>query len=105
MRVLGAKVVLTPAALCASGRVTKAEELAKTNGWFETRQFENDANPAMHSKTTAQEILRDFAGEKLDYWVTGFGTGGTLTGVGRVLRDKMPNTKIIVAEPEGAPML
>ncbi|MBN9275628.1 MAG: pyridoxal-phosphate dependent enzyme, partial [Mesorhizobium sp.] len=73
--------------------------------WFQTRQFENEANPDIHSRTTAQEILRDFADEKLDYWVTGFGTGGTLTGVARVLRDKMPNTRIIVAEPEGAPML
>ncbi len=85
--------------------VRKCEELAAKNGWFMTRQFENEANPDIHSRTTAQEILRDFEGERLDYWVTGFGTGGTLTGVGRVLRDKRPETKIIVAEPEGAPML
>ena len=105
MRFLGAKVVLTPAPAGASGMVTKAEELATTNGWFQTRQFENDANPAMHSKTTAVEILGDFPGGTLDYWVTGFGTGGTLTGVGRVLRKESPKTKIIVAEPETAPML
>jgi cysteine synthase A len=105
MRFLGAKVVLTPAPAGASGMITKAEELAKTNGWFETRQFENEANPEMHSKTTAQEILRDFKGEKLDYFVTGFGTGGTLTGVGRVLRKESAGTKIIVAEPETAPLL
>lgn len=105
MRFLGAKVVLTPAAERANGMIRKAEALAEANGWFQTRQFENEANPDIHTRTTAQEILRDFADEKLDYWVTGFGTGGTLTGVGRVLRDKMPNTKIIVAEPEGAPML
>ncbi|MBN9308241.1 cysteine synthase A [Devosia sp.] len=105
MRFLGAKVVLTPAAERANGMIRKAESLAAANGWFQTRQFENEANPDIHSRTTAQEILRDFADEKLDYWVTGFGTGGTLTGVARVLRDKMPNTRIIVAEPEGAPML
>ncbi len=105
MRFLGAKVVLTPAPAGASGMVTKAEELAKTNGWFQTRQFENDANPAMHSRTTAVEILKDFPDGTLDYWVTGFGTGGTLTGVGRVLRKESPKTKIIVAEPEPAPML
>ncbi len=105
MRFLGAKVVLTPAAERANGMVRKAEELALQNGWFQTRQFENDANPDMHSRTTAQEILKDFSDEPLNYWVTGFGTGGTLTGVGRVLRKHSPDTKIIVAEPEGAPML
>ncbi|MGN6488249.1 MAG: cysteine synthase A [Devosia sp.] len=105
MRFLGAKVVLTPAAERANGMVRKAEELAAQNGWFQTRQFENEANPDMHSRTTAQEILKDFSDEKLDYWVTGFGTGGTLTGVARVLRKSMPNTKIVVTEPEGAPML
>ena len=105
MRFLGAKVILTPAPLGASGMVAKCDELAAANGWFRTRQFENEANPAYHAKTTAQEILRDFEGERLDYWVTGFGTGGTLQGVGRVLRDKRPDTKIIVAEPETAPML
>jgi len=105
MRFLGAKVVLTPAAERAGGMVRKCEELAAANGWFQTRQFENPANPDYHSKTTAQEILKDFEGQKLDYWVTGFGTGGTLQGVARVLRDKRPETKIIVAEPEVAPML
>lgn len=105
MRFLGAKVVLTPAAERANGMVRKAEELALKNGWFQTRQFENEANPEMHSRTTAQEILRDFSDEALDYWVTGFGTGGTLTGVGRVLRRERPATRIVVAEPEGAPML
>lgn len=105
MRFLGAKVVLTPAAERAGGMVRKAEELAALNGWFQTRQFENEANPEMHSRTTAQEIIKDFEGEKLDYFVTGFGTGGTLTGVGRVLRDKRPETKIVVTEPDGAAML
>jgi cysteine synthase A len=103
MRFLGAKVVLTPAAERANGMVRKAEELAAANGWFLTRQFVNQANPDYHAKTTAQEIIRDF--DKLDYFVTGFGTGGTLQGVARVLRKERPNTKIIVCEPEGAPML
>ncbi len=105
MRFLGAKVVLTPAPLGATGMIEKTKELAKANGWWMSRQFENEANPEYHSKTTAQEILRDFADQKLDYWVTGFGTGGTLKGVASVLRQKMPNTKIIVGEPETAPML
>ncbi len=105
MRFLGAKVVLTPAAERGFGMVEKAAELAKTHGWFLTRQFENEANPDMHSRTTAREIVDDFKGEKLDYWVTGFGTGGTLTGVGRVLRKEMPDTKIVVCEPADAPML
>ncbi len=105
MRFLGAKVVLTPAAERANGMVKKAQELAAANGWFMTRQFENEANPEVHSRTTAQEILRDFEGQRLDYWVTGFGTGGTLTGVGRVLSKARPETKIIVCEPETAPML
>jgi cysteine synthase A len=105
MRFLGAKVVLTPAAERGFGMVAKAAELAKTHGWFLTRQFENEANPDMHSRTTAREIVDDFKGEKLDYWVTGFGTGGTLTGVGRVLRKEMPATKIVVCEPADAPML
>ncbi len=105
MRFLGAKVVLTPAAERGFGMVAKAAELAKTHGWFLTRQFENEANPDMHSRTTAREIINDFAGEKLDYWVTGFGTGGTLTGVGRVLRKERPDTKIVVCEPVDAPML
>jgi cysteine synthase len=103
MRFLGAKVVLTPAAERANGMVRKAEELAAANGWFLTRQFVNQANPDYHAKTTAQEIVRDF--DKLDYFVTGFGTGGTLQGVARVLRKERPDTKVIVCEPDGAPML
>jgi cysteine synthase len=105
MRFLGAKVVLTPAAERGVGMVNKAVELAKTHGWFLTRQFENEANPDMHSRTTAIEILDDFKGEKLDYWVTGFGTGGTLKGVARVLAAARPDTKIVVCEPADAPML
>ncbi len=105
MRFLGAKVVLTPAAERAFGMVNKAVELAKSHGWFLTRQFENEANPDMHSRTTAREIINDFKGEKLDYWVTGFGTGGTLTGVARVLSKERPDTKIVVCEPTEAPML
>jgi cysteine synthase A len=105
MRFLGAKVVLTPAAERGTGMVRKAMELAATHGWFLTRQFENEANPDMHSRTTAQEILRDFAGERLDYWVTGFGTGGTLKGVARVLAKERPDTRIVVCEPAEAPML
>jgi cysteine synthase A len=105
MRFLGAKVVLTPAAEKGTGMVNKAIELAETHGWFLTRQFENEANPDMHSRTTAREILDDFAGEPLDYWVTGFGTGGTLKGVARVLAKERPETKIVVCEPEIAPML
>jgi cysteine synthase A len=105
MRFLGAKVVLTPGAERAFGMVSKAAELAKAHGWFMTRQFENPANPDIHERTTAREIIADFAGERLDYWVTGFGTGGTLTGVSRVLRKERPETKIIVCEPSDAPML
>ena len=105
MRFLGAKVVLTPAPLGATGMIDKTKALAEANGWFMTRQFENDANPAYHAKTTAQEILKDFEGQKLDYWVTGFGTGGTLKGVAGVLKEKRPDTKIVVGEPETAPML
>ncbi len=105
MRFLGAKVVLTPAAGRGLGMVEKAQELAKTHGWFLTRQFENEANPDIHSRTTAREIVDDFKGEKLDYWVTGFGTGGTLKGVARVLAKERPDTKIVVCEPADAPML
>ena len=105
MRFLGAKVVLTPAAERAVGMVNKAVELAQTHGWFLTRQFENEANADMHSRTTAREILADFEGEPLDYWVTGFGTGGTLKGVSRVLAKERPDTKIVVCEPSDAPML
>jgi cysteine synthase A len=105
MRFLGAKVVLTPAAEKGTGMVNKAIELAKEHDWFLTRQFENEANPDMHSRTTAQEILSDFEGEALDYWVTGYGTGGTLKGVSRVLAKERPETKIVVCEPELAAML
>ena len=105
MRFLGAKVVLTPAAERAFGMVHKAQELSRTHGWFLARQFENEANPDMHSRTTAREIVNDFEGERLDYWVTGFGTGGTLTGVARVLTKERPDTKIVVCEPADAPML
>jgi cysteine synthase len=105
MRFLGAKVVLTPAAGGGTGMVKKAIELAETHGWFLTRQFENEANADMHSRTTAQEILADFAGERLDYWVTGFGTGGTLKGVARVLAKERPETKIILTEPVDAAMV
>src|SRR5205823_9791955 len=105
MRFLGAKVIITPAAERGTGMVRKANALADANGWFLTRQFENEANADMHSRTTAREIVRDFAGERLDYWVTGFGTGGTLKGVARVLAKERPDTKIVVCEPADAPML
>ena len=105
MRFLGAKVILTPPAEGATGMVKKTIALAKKNGWFHTRQFENEANADFHSKTTAREIIDDFAGERLDYWITGFGTGGTLKGVARVLSRERPEVKIIVAEPVDAPML
>jgi len=103
MRFLGAKVVVTPAAERAVGMVKKMEELAAAHSWFMTRQFENEANPDYHSRTTAREIVGDF--DTLDYWVTGYGTGGTLKGVGRVLRKERPATKIIVCEPAEAPLL
>ena len=105
MRFLGAKVVLTPAAERSTGMINKARALAEKYGWFMTKQFENEANPDYHSQTTAQEILRDFTGEALDYWVTGYGTGGTLKGVARVLAAERPETKIIVCEAEEAPVL
>ena len=105
MRMLGAKVILTPAAERGSGMVKKAEELAKKNGWFLARQFENEANPAYHRNTTGPEILSDFAGKRLDYFVTGWGTGGTMTGAGEMIRLARPDTKIIVAEPENAALL
>jgi cysteine synthase A len=105
MRFLGAKVVITPASARAVGMITKTVELAEKHGWFYTRQFENEANADMHSRTTANEIIDDFSGERLDYWVTGFGTGGTLKGVARVLAKERPETKIVVCEPEDAPML
>jgi cysteine synthase A len=105
MRFLGAKVVLTPAAQKGSGMLAKAAELAETHGWFLCRQFENEANANMHSRTTAPEILQDFGDAPLDYWVTGFGTGGTLKGVGRVLRERSPHTRIIVCEPDNSQVL
>jgi cysteine synthase A len=104
MRFLGAKVVITPAAGRGVAMVVKAKELAEKNGWFMTRQFENEANPDYHSKTTAQEIIRDFK-DGLDYWVTGYGTGGTLKGVARVLRKESPDTKVVVCEPALAPLI
>jgi len=105
IRAYGGKVLLTPAAARGSGMVQKAAELAQKHGWFLARQFENLANPAYHRNTTAPEILRDFAGRRLDYFVTGWGTGGTLTGVGEVLRVARPEVKIIVSEPAGAALL
>jgi cysteine synthase len=105
MRFLGAKVVITPAAERAVGMIKKTEELAAAHGWFMTRQFENEANADIHSRTTAREIIDDFAGERLDYWVTGYGTGGTLKGVARVLEKERPETKIIVCEPADAQLL
>jgi len=105
MRFLGARVVLTPAAEKGSGMLAKAVELAEAHGWFLCRQFENEANPDFHSRTTAIEILEDFADIPLDYWVTGVGTGGTLKGVARVLKDKSPNTRVIVCEPDNSPIL
>ena len=105
MRFLGAKVVITPAAERAVGMIKKTYELAEKHGWFMTRQFENEANPDFHSRTTAREIIDDFAGDRLDFFVTGYGTGGTLKGVGRVLRKERPETKIIVCEPEDAQLL
>src|ERR1700675_3266496 len=105
MRFLGAQVVLTPAAERGMGMVNKAVELAEAHGWFLTRQFENEANPDMHSRTTAREIIFAFAGERLDYWVPGYGTGGTLKGVARCLANERPDTKIVVCEPQEAPLL
>jgi cysteine synthase A len=101
MRAYGAKVILTPAAERGSGMVRKAAELAEQHGWFLASQFANPANPAYHRNTTAAEILRDFAGKRLDYFVSGWGTGGTLTGVGEVLKVARPQTRIIATEPAG----
>jgi len=105
IRAYGGKVVLTPGAARGSGMVAKAVELAQQHGWFLASQFENPANPAYHRQTTAPEILRDFAGRRLDYFVTGWGTGGTLTGVGEVLKVARPNVQIIATEPTGAALL
>ena len=98
MRILGAKVILTPAAERGSGMVRKAEELAKKHGWFLAQQFDNPANPEYHRNTTGPEILRDFVGKRLDWWITGYGTGGTLTGAGDMLRRARPETKIAIVE-------
>lgn len=105
MRFLGAKVVLTPRAAKGYGMYQKAVELAQANGWFLARQFETDANAEIHENTTAREILADFSGDRLDYWVTGYGTGGTISGVGRVLRKERPETKIVLSEPANAQLI
>jgi cysteine synthase A len=105
MRMMGAKVVLTPRAEKGFGMYRKAVELAEANGWFLARQFETDSNARIHENTTAREILADFDGKRLDYWVTGYGTGGTVTGVGRVLRRERPETKIILSEPANAQLV
>ena len=105
MKALGARVLLTPAADRATGMVRLAEELAAKHGWFLARQFENEANPAYHRNTTGPEILRDFAGRRLDYWVSGWGTGGTLTGAGQMLKLARPDLKVIATEPAGAALL
>ncbi|KAJ3255714.1 hypothetical protein HK103_006081 [Boothiomyces macroporosus] len=105
MKYLGAKVILTPKELKGSGMVAKAKELAQEHGWFLTSQFANPANPAYHRQTTASEILSDFAGKKLDYFVSGWGTGGTITGVSKMLREARPDTKIVAVEPEKASLL
>jgi cysteine synthase A len=105
MRMFGAKVILTPRAEKGTGMYNKAVELARKHGWFLARQFETSANADIHENTTAQEILGDFAGRRLDYVVTGYGTGGTLTGVSRVLRKERPDTKIVLAEPANAALV
>jgi cysteine synthase len=105
MRFLGAKVVLTPAAAKATGMLEKARELAEEHGWYLTQQFRNEANADIHSQTTAQEIVADFADIGLDYWVTGYGTGGTLKGVARVLKEESPQTRVVVCEPDNVPIL
>lgn len=105
MRGLGAKVILTPAAERGSGMVRRAEELAREHGWFLARQFENPANPEYHRQTTGPEILQDFAGRRLDYWVTGYGTGGTMTGAGEVIKLARPDITIVATEPAAASLL
>ena len=105
MRFLGAKVILTPAAEAGSGAYKKAKKLADDNGWFFARQFETEANANIHESTTGVEIVNDFKDIGLDYWVSGYGTGGTFSGVARTLRSSMPNTKLIMAEPDIAPLL
>ncbi len=105
MRALGARVILTPAAERGTGMVARAEALAEKHGWFLARQFQNTANPDFHASTTGPEILQDFAGERLDYWVTGWGTGGTMSGAGRTLKAARPNIQVVAAEPEQAALL
>ena len=105
MKALGAKVILTPAAERGSGMVKRAEELAAQHGWFLARQFDNEANPAYHRNTTGPEVLRDFTGMDLDYFVSGWGTGGTVTGAGQMIKLARPNVKVIGAEPENAMLL
>jgi cysteine synthase A len=105
MRGLGAKVILTPAAERGTGMVKKSEELAAKHGWYLARQFENEAIPEYHRNTTGPEILSDFAGQRLDYWVTGYGTGGTMTGAGEILKAARPDLKIIASEPAAASLL
>lgn len=105
MKALGARVILTPAAERATGMVKKAEELAEQHGWLLARQFENPANPEYHRSTTGPEILQDFAGRRLDYWVSGYGTGGTITGAGEVIKAARPEVTIVATEPAGAALL
>ena len=105
MRALGARVILTPAVERGTGMVARAEALAEKYGWFLARQFQNTANPDFHASTTGPEILQDFAGERLDYWVTGWGTGGTMSGAGRTLKAARPNIQVVAAEPEQAALL
>ena len=105
MKALGAKVILTPAAERATGMVKKAQELAEKHGWLLARQFENPANPEFHRSTTGPEVLSDFAGRRLDYWVSGYGTGGTLTGAGEVIKKARPEVTIVATEPAGAALL
>jgi cysteine synthase len=105
MRMMGAKVILTPAAERGTGMVKKAAELAQKHGWFLARQFENEANPAYHRNTTGPEILQDFVGRRLDFFVTGWGTGGTLTGAGEMIRLARPEVQVIACEPAGAALL
>ena len=105
MRAFGARVLLTPAAERGTGMVRRAEELARKHGWFLARQFENPANPAYHRQTTGPEILKDFAGRRLDFWVTGWGTGGTLTGAGEVIKAARPEVRVVATEPAGASLL
>ncbi|HXW75124.1 MAG TPA: cysteine synthase A [Steroidobacteraceae bacterium] len=105
MRIMGAQLIITPAAERGSGMVRKAAELARKHGWFLARQFENEANPAYHRSTTGPEIIQDFVGKRLDYFVTGWGTGGTLTGAGQMIRLARPDVQIIACEPAGAALL